>query len=76
MLRKRKIEGEFVTLYRELIDDEMKFYKYFRVSTQQFTILLQNTVQSHKRGYNVQQGCDAKTETCCLSRVGYGLHFV
>ena len=28
MLCKQKIEGEFATLYRELIDDEMKFYKY------------------------------------------------
>jgi hypothetical protein len=28
MLRKRKIEGEFATLYRELIDNERKFYKY------------------------------------------------
>jgi hypothetical protein len=28
MLRKRKIEGEFATLYLELFDDEMKFYKY------------------------------------------------
>jgi hypothetical protein len=28
MLCKRKIEGEFATLYRELIDDEMKYYKY------------------------------------------------
>jgi hypothetical protein len=28
MLRKRKIEGGFATLYRELIDDEIKFYKH------------------------------------------------
>ena len=28
MLRKRKLEGEFATLYRELIDDEMNCYKY------------------------------------------------
>jgi hypothetical protein len=28
MLRKRKIEAEFATLYSELIDDERKFYKY------------------------------------------------
>ena len=26
---KREIEGEFVTLYEELIDDEVKFYGYF-----------------------------------------------
>jgi hypothetical protein len=28
ILRKRKIVGEFATLYRKLIEDEMKFYKY------------------------------------------------
>jgi hypothetical protein len=28
----REIEGEFVTLYKELIDDEVKFYGYFRVN--------------------------------------------
>ena len=40
MLLKRKTECEFVTLYRELIDYEMKFYIYFRMSIQQFSILL------------------------------------
>lgn len=40
MLRKRKIEGEFATVYRELIEDEIKCYRYFRTSIQQFTILL------------------------------------
>jgi hypothetical protein len=29
---KREIEGEFVTLYKELIDDEVKFYLYFRMN--------------------------------------------
>ena len=40
MLRKRQIEGEFAALRRELIDEEMKFYKYFRMSIEEFTILL------------------------------------
>jgi hypothetical protein len=31
MLRQRKIEDEFATLCCEVIDDEMKFYKYFRM---------------------------------------------
>jgi hypothetical protein len=29
---KREIEGEFVTLCKELIDDEVKFYGYFRMN--------------------------------------------
>ena len=39
--RNRKSEGEYWTLYRELADDEMKFYQYFRMSKQQFNYLLQ-----------------------------------
>ena len=29
---KREIEGEFVTLYKELVDDEVKFYGCFRMN--------------------------------------------
>jgi hypothetical protein len=39
--RSRKSEGEYGTLYKELADDEMKFYQYFRLSKHQFTYLLQ-----------------------------------
>jgi hypothetical protein len=37
--RSRKSEGECWTLYRELADDEMKFYQYFRRSKHRFTRL-------------------------------------
>ena len=40
MLKKRKIEGEYWTLYRELMDDEDKFFQYFRLSQYQFNQLL------------------------------------
>jgi len=36
---KREIEGEFVTLYKELNDDEVKFYGYFRMNTDFFFLL-------------------------------------
>ena len=39
--RKREREGEFVTLYKELIDDEVKFYGYFRMNIECFCSLLQ-----------------------------------
>lgn len=38
--RKRQSEGEFATLYKELIDDETKFYGYFRMSKECFSIFL------------------------------------
>jgi len=38
MLLKPKTEVEFVTLFLELIDDEMKFNMHFGISSQEFTI--------------------------------------
>ncbi|KAL4720971.1 hypothetical protein ACJJTC_019231 [Scirpophaga incertulas] len=40
-LKKRKTEGEYWTLYRHLVEDEEKFFQYFRMSTYQFNMLLQ-----------------------------------
>jgi len=40
-LSKREIEGEFVTLYKELTDDEVKFYGYFRMNRECFSALLE-----------------------------------
>jgi hypothetical protein len=39
-LRNRKLEREFWTLYKELTDNELKFYQYFRMSRYQFNKLL------------------------------------
>jgi len=38
--RNRKLEGEYWTLYKELADDEMKCYHYFRMPMHQFNYLL------------------------------------
>ncbi|CAG9124560.1 unnamed protein product [Plutella xylostella] len=40
ILKKRKLEGEYWTLFKELIDDEEKNFSYFRMSRYQFDILL------------------------------------
>ena len=40
MIRERKDVGEYHTLYRHLEDDESTFYKYFRISKQQFYSLI------------------------------------
>jgi hypothetical protein len=37
----RKSKGEYWTLYKELADEEMKLYQYFRMSKHQFSYLLQ-----------------------------------
>ena len=47
--RNRKSEGEYWILYRELADDEMKFYQYFRMSKQQFNYLLQKIEKDLKK---------------------------
>jgi len=38
---KREPEGEFVILYKELIDDEVKFYRCFRMNRECFSALLE-----------------------------------
>lgn len=38
--KKRGTEGEFITLYKELVDDATKFYEYFRMSEYSFNLLL------------------------------------
>lgn len=40
MNKKRKIHGEFFTLYKELIDNEERFFKYFRMSHYEFEFIL------------------------------------
>jgi hypothetical protein len=39
--RSRKSVGRYWTVYKELADDEMKFYKYSRMFKHQFNHLLQ-----------------------------------
>jgi len=47
--RSRKSEGEYWTLYKELADDQMKFYQYFRMSKHQFNYLLQKVEKDLKK---------------------------
>ncbi|EFN64842.1 hypothetical protein EAG_03612 [Camponotus floridanus] len=37
--KKRESEGEYVTLYKELIEDGRKFFEYFRMSENSFNII-------------------------------------
>jgi hypothetical protein len=47
--RNRKSESEYWTLYKELADDEIKFYQYFRMSKHQFNYLLQKIEKGLKK---------------------------
>jgi hypothetical protein len=47
--RSRKLEGEYWTLYKELADDEIKFYQYFRMSKLQFSYLLRKIEKDLKK---------------------------
>ena len=47
--RSRKSEGEYWTVYKELADDEIKFYEYFRMSKHQFNYLLQKIKKDLKK---------------------------
>jgi len=47
--RNRKSEREYWTLFKELADDEMKFYQYFIMSKHQFNYLLQKILKDLKK---------------------------
>jgi hypothetical protein len=47
--RSRKSKGEYWALYKELADDEIKFYQYFRMSKHQFNYLLQKIQKDFKK---------------------------
>jgi hypothetical protein len=47
--RSRKSESKYWTLYKEIADDEIKFYRYFRMSKHQFNYLLQKTGKDLKK---------------------------
>jgi hypothetical protein len=64
--RNRKSEGKYWTLYKELADDEMKFYQYFRMSKHQFNYLLQKI---EKEEYELPRSNITCGETSNLSTV-------
>jgi len=47
--RNRKSGCEYWTVYKELADEEMKFYQHFRMSKHQFNYLLQKIVKDLKK---------------------------
>jgi hypothetical protein len=47
--RSRKSEGAYWTLYKELVDNEMKFYQCCRMSKHQFNYLLQKIAKDLKK---------------------------
>jgi hypothetical protein len=47
--RIRKSEDEYWTLFKELADDEMKFYRHFRMPKHQFNYLLQKIEKDLKK---------------------------
>lgn len=54
--KKRETDGEFATLYKELIDDEMKFYEYFRMSMYSFNVLfkkIENDIQKQNTNFRL-----------------------
>ncbi|KAF0758407.1 protein ALP1-like, partial [Aphis craccivora] len=44
---KRDNEREFQTVYKELIDDETKFHKYFRMSMHCFDVLFKKKIEMY-----------------------------
>jgi hypothetical protein len=56
---KRETEGEFVTLCKELIDDEVKFYGYFRMNRECFffCFTLESEPVTYKTTNEISKAC-------------------
>jgi len=68
MLKKRNIEGEYITLYKELLDDDTKFFQYLRMSKYKFYDLLSNIEPViKKKNTKFRESISAKHKLCvCL----------
>ena len=67
MHKKRESEGEYVTLYNELVDDEHKFHQYFRMSKRQFNYLLnimEDTISKRRTKFREPMTAKEKLAVC------------
>ena len=49
ILKTRQREGEYHTLYKQLLDDDSRFYQYFRMPPYQFVYLLKKNSNSIRK---------------------------
>jgi hypothetical protein len=63
---RRKSEGKYWTLYKELADDEKKFYQYFTMSKHHFNYLLQKIEKDLKKNTTFREAISPaeKLATC------------
>jgi len=67
ILKKRKTEGEFATLCRQLEDHEDKFFKYFRMSRFQFNALyikIKNEISKQNTQFRESIPAKEKLDVC------------
>jgi len=72
--RNIKSEGEYWTLYKELADDDMKLYQYFRMSKHQFNYLLQKIEKDLKKNITFREAVSPVEKLAtCLRQVYFKL---
>lgn len=74
--KSRPIEGEFNTLFPRLIDDEIKFYGYFRMTQNAFHLLLNKLQETLKKNDTFWRICIPPRErlAVCLRLVAKLFH--
>lgn len=74
--QKKDSEGEFLTLYKELIEDGTKFYQYFRMSEYCFNTLLEKLyVYLKKKRYTLEKSYNTKGTVSSLPKVCYKITY-
>lgn len=67
IFKKRKISGEYWTLFRQLMDDEEKFLQYFRMPICDFNVLLgkiENSIKKQNTTFKEAIGPREKLAVC------------
>ena len=77
-LRRRKVEGEYWTLYKKLTDDEEKFFQYFRMSEYSFNFLLGKIENSlRKKDTTFKEAISPKEKLAvCLRQVFFNNNII
>lgn len=67
--KKRDTEGEYATLYKELLHDDVKFHQYFRMSKNCFNVLFSKISKKLRKEDTLEKSYFTAAASCSLFKV-------
>lgn len=74
-LATRQEDGEYTTLYRQLVNDDVKFYNYFRMFHGEYIDILSTIEIDLKKEHTILESYFSHRKTICLLTVSKNLIF-